>query len=312
MSAVVSRIAPTPSGFLHIGNAFSFVLTWLLVRKASGKLMLRIDDMDAARKRPEYVEDIFRTLEWLGLDYDLGPQGPDDFERNFSQRHRLELYHSVLEDLKQVPGLLYACRCSRREIQHKSTNGIYPGTCRRENLPFDNQNSAIRLNMPEQAVVSYFELLSKKEVRQPLGQQMGDFVLWRKNGLPAYQLFSLVDDMDFGINLLVRGNDLCESTGAQLYLAECIFRKGQIFRKEAGDFMNAGFLHHPLLLNSQGEKLSKSKGATSLLEMRIAGKGPEEIYARVARFIGLQEDNFPTAQALLKAWDSTDIKNDFF
>ena len=312
MSAVISRIAPTPSGFLHIGNAFSFVLTWLLVRKAGGKLLLRIDDMDAARKRPEYVEDIFRTLEWLGLDYDLGPQGPDDFERHFSQRHRLELYHSVLEDLKQVPGLLYACRCSRKEIQQKSKNGLYPGTCRKENLRFDSKKNTVRLTLPDQVVVSYFELLSQKEVDLPLGKQMGDYVVWRKDGLPAYQLFSLVDDMDYGINLLIRGNDLCESTAAQLYLAECIYRKGKIFRKEAGDFMNAGFLHHPLLLNSEGEKLSKSKGAASLLKMRIAGKGPEEIYARVARFIGLPEDDFPTAQALLKAWISTDHKKEFF
>ncbi|RFP65784.1 hypothetical protein D0N36_07595 [Hymenobacter lapidiphilus] len=113
---VVSRLAPTPSGFLHLGNAVNFTLTWLLTRRAGGTLHLRIDDLDRARFRPAYLDNIFRTLAWLGLDYDHGPSGPDEFERHYSQQHRLAEYEAALQAARAAhPALFYACRCSRTE-----------------------------------------------------------------------------------------------------------------------------------------------------------------------------------------------------
>ncbi len=284
---IISRIAPTPSGYLHIGNAFSFVLTWLLVRKMEGKLLLRIDDSDTTRSRPEFIEDIFYTLDWLGLDYDLGPSGPDDFDRNFSQRHRMDLYKSVLEELRDKTGLVYACTCSRKQIQLQHPSGLYAGSCRSKAISFTNKNAAWRVQVPPEKGISYSELLIKgKETAWP-GKEMGDFVIRRKDGLPAYQLTSLADDMHFGVNLLVRGADLSLSTAAQIYLAEQLSVHTTRWRKPALEFQDAAFFHHPILTNHKGEKLSKSKGALSIAKQRAAGNEPFLVYKQVADFLRL-------------------------
>jgi glutamyl-tRNA synthetase len=110
-----TRIAPTPSGFLHAGNAVNFLITHELARAARGTLLLRIDDLDAERARPEYLDDIFRSLEWLGIDWDEGPTGPEDFLRNWSQRSRIERYSELLLGLRKG-GHLYACECSRKAV----------------------------------------------------------------------------------------------------------------------------------------------------------------------------------------------------
>ncbi|WP_460503336.1 glutamate--tRNA ligase family protein, partial [Hymenobacter agri] len=110
---VVSRLAPTPSGFLHLGNAVNFVLTWLLTRRAGGTLHLRIDDLDRARLRPAYLDNIFRVIDWLGIDYDHGPTGPDDFLRHHSQLLHLPEYNRVLRRLAQQPGLVQASQRTR-------------------------------------------------------------------------------------------------------------------------------------------------------------------------------------------------------
>ncbi|QNP52820.1 hypothetical protein H9L05_03570 [Hymenobacter qilianensis] len=110
---VRGRLAPTPSGYLHLGNAVNFVLTWLLVRRAGGHLHLRIDDLDRARLRPAYLENIFQTIRWLGLDYDTGPRDAEEFEQAYSQQHHLAEYQAMLDDLRSKSGLVYACTCSR-------------------------------------------------------------------------------------------------------------------------------------------------------------------------------------------------------
>lgn len=283
---IISRIAPTPSGYLHIGNAFSFVLTWLLVRSRGGKLLLRIDDSDASRSRPEFIDDIFQTLDWLQLDYDLGPEGPADFARNFSQSRRMDLYQSVLEALRETPGRVYACSCSRKQIQQQSATGLYPGSCREKGLSFSSKKAAWRIHVPEEQLITYTEEMDRSSRQIQLGREMGDFVIRRKDRIPAYQLTSLADDMYFGVNLLVRGNDLQLSTAAQLYLAEKLNLSAE-WSKAAAGFQQAAFFHHPLVRNQQGEKLSKSKGASSIAEMRRAGKGPALVYQSVAGFLGI-------------------------
>src|ERR1044072_3055513 len=110
-----TRIAPTPSGYLHIGNAFSFLLTALHAKKRGASLLLRIDDIDDERKRPEYVNDIFTSLEWLGIEWNEGPSGPEDFELNWSQNRRLDIYKGILPRLREAE-IIFACECSRKKL----------------------------------------------------------------------------------------------------------------------------------------------------------------------------------------------------
>jgi glutamyl/glutaminyl-tRNA synthetase len=128
-----TRLAPTPSGFLHLGNGASFVATWALARAYEGHILLRIDDLDAERMRTEYLNDVFQTLDWLGLDWDEGPFSTDDFTKNWSQHLRLDAYEKALQDLQKT-GDLYVCNCSRKDIRERSTNGLYPNTCRPNRL----------------------------------------------------------------------------------------------------------------------------------------------------------------------------------
>lgn len=243
-----SRLAPTPSGYLHWGNLYNFALTWGEVRAGGGALCLRIDDLDATRARTEYVEDIFRTLEWLGFDWDEGPEGPADFQRHHSQSLKLAEYRSWLA---RWPG--YACACSRQDIQARTTSS-YDGFCRERALTLTPGQSAWRA-------------------------RSNDVVLWRKDDLPAYHLVSLVEDIKMGINLVVRGEDLRESSDIQLQLAQALGEEAQVFRQ-------ARFVHHPLLRDATGNKLSKSAGAGSLKQWREAGKSAAEAWRHLAAMVG--------------------------
>lgn len=233
-----------------MGNAFSFLLTWVLVRATEGTLLLRIDDLDAARKRPQYLEDIFHTLEWLGITYDRGPSGPDDFEKNFSQSHRSGIYAQVLDELKET-GIVFACSCTRTRstslarLPHRCK-------CREENLP--EPGRALRAFVPEETCIV---IEPGREVL--LGREQGNFVIRRSDGLAAYQITSIADDMHYGIDTVVRGEDLTASTAMQIYLFSKLHRKAPVF------------FHHPLLLDSAGQKLSKSTDAPAISEYREGG-----------------------------------------
>lgn len=268
-----SRIAPTPSGLIHLGNAVNFILTWLMVRRAEGTLRLRIDDADCLRARPEYLNDIFRQLDWLGITWDEGPDGPDEFRRRFSQQLKLERYRAFLAGLKEK-GQAYACGCSRRQIKKLGGEGVYPGLCRdREIAPAPGL--AVRLMVPENAVPRV------EEMEINLSRAMGDFVLWRKEDQPAYQLASLCDDLDDRINLIVRGEDLLASSAAQLFLARLA---------GAEIFADTKFIHHPLISGEDGTKLSKSRKALSLMVMREGGLTRKEVYRSAASLAGINPE----------------------
>ena len=269
--------------------------------------MLRIDDNDAIRSRPEFVDDIFYTLEWLGIEYDLGPEGPEDFAVNFSQRHRMDLYESFLKELIKVPRLMYPCSCSRKEIQEQSQNGLYPGTCRDKEVNTSQKNVAWRVQVPEHLEVSYKEWSSGSRQSIFPGQRMGDFVVRRKDGLPSYQLVSLVDDIYYGVNFIVRGSDLCDSTAAQIFLAKSISPENRSWGSGAKAFFETEFFHHPLLLDSAGQKLSKSKGAASVHWMRERGKRPVEVYRMVAGYCGLPEESAASLSSLLEAFQPASL-----
>lgn len=297
-SPVVSRLAPTPSGYLHLGNAVNFVLTWLLVRRAHGTLHLRIDDLDRARLRPPYLDNIFRTIAWLGLDYDHGPSGPDDFERHYSQQHRLDEYQQLLNQLRAVPGLLYACRCSRTDILRTSANGLYAGTCRPQQVPFDTPETAWRAHLPADLRIDFHDLW-QGPLEVPLAQDLGDFVVRKKDGTAAYQIGSLVDDVRLGTTLIVRGMDLLPSTAAQLWLAAQV--------PVTRTFLSTQFVHHPLLPAAGGQKLSKSQQQE--LDRGIMGEAtsPQPVYAAVARLLGLPEAHGQSLGVLRKAFEASGL-----
>ena len=268
-----TRIAPTPSGFLHLGNALSFSITAALARKLNAKILLRIDDLDRERTGKAYVQDIFDTLNFLEIPWHEGPRNYADYEAQYSQMYRLPLYSDALKKLKEA-GQLFACSCSRNQV-----GGIYPGTCRDKNISFDKENVSWRLKTdPSQEIT--VNTLDKGIVKTRLPATMQDFVVRKKDGYPAYQLASVIDDLHFGADLVVRGEDLWESTLAQLYLASML---------PANDFQNTIFYHHGLLTANGDQKLSKSAGDTSVHYLRSQGKKPADIYSGIATMLGYSE-----------------------
>ncbi|RYZ53604.1 MAG: tRNA glutamyl-Q synthetase [Chitinophagaceae bacterium] len=247
-----TRIAPTPSGYLHRGNALSFLLTAALARQTGAQVLLRIDDLDELRVRPAYVQHIFDTLQQLQIPWHEGPRSPEEQATHFAQVHRLPLYRSALEKLQKV-GHLFACNCSRATILAQDPTGVYHGTCLHKGLPLDAEGVCWRVHTTPQAVG--VKTLNGPVIAAPLPPAVQYFMVRKRDGMPAYQLASLVDDLHFGIDLVVRGADLWPSTLAQLYLASLLGEKG---------FSETTFYHHPLLQDARGHKLSKSAGAEAV------------------------------------------------
>jgi len=282
----VSRLAPTPSGFLHLGNAVNFLVTWAIVRSRNGRLHLRIDDMDGIRFRPDVLDDIFSSLEWLGLDWDTGPSGPDDFYQNFSLHKKKEYYRGRLQVLNDAEPHFFVCRCSRASIKKISPTGLYPGTCRDAGLSFEPGHTAVRLRVDKDAFI-------RVETQQiNLADTFGDFVVWRKDDQPSYHLASLLEDEDNHINFIVRGQDLFLSTAAQIYLARCF---------GFSSFPNCRFVHHGLVRADNGEKLSKSRGAYALKDLRASGGSYKSALKTAARVLGVNPHGIFTAQDLIRA-----------
>jgi glutamyl/glutaminyl-tRNA synthetase len=273
----LTRYAPTPSGYLHPGNSVSFIITWALARAKGARILLRIDDLDRERCRIEYLENIFSTIDWLGLDYDEGPQSVSDFLQHWSQHHRLPHYTTLIEKLR-TSGLVYACTCSRAYRREMIAGTRAVCTCCKKDYSFDATNTAWRIRVPIDASV----LSNEKGIPMPLAvaELMGDFVIRQKDGLPAYQIASLADDMYFGVDFIVRGHDLLPSSAAQLYLSQLL---------GFDTFLRTSFYHHPLVVDEMGLKLSKSKGAGSLLDWQREGKATSPLFEKAAAMLGLSE-----------------------
>ena len=289
-SNIRTRIAPTPSGLLHPGNGLSFVLTWVIARAYGGQVLLRIDDLDKARSRDEYIEDIFYTLEWLGINYDEGPSGVEDFHNNWSQHNRLDHYNSALSVLRENEQL-FACDCTRKSIRSIAPDGRYPNTCLHKSLHFEASDVSWRVK-PN---ILNTQLMLQAWKDTPFAISLKDinaFIIKQKNGFPAYQLASLIDDQLFDINFIVRGKDLWDSTLSQLYLAYLL---------DHATFLNTTFWHHPLIRDEKGEKLSKSKGAGSLQSWRRSGQTPEKIYNWVIQHLALPQHTPLHPQSIIAA-----------
>lgn len=278
--AVVGRLAPSPSGRMHLGNAFSALLAWLGVRSAGGTLVLRLEDLDEARCRREYCAQLEEDYRWLGFDWDVG--GSAGGEAYF-QHSRSAAYAEALAALA-ARGLVYPCFCTRGELHAASAPHLsdgtprYPGTCR--NLPPEEvqrrarlRRPALRVRVPEETVSFRDGVMG--DVTEQLARDCGDFILRRSDGVYAYQLAVVVDDAAMGVTQVVRGADLLSSTSRQLWL-----------QTQLG-YPHPAYYHVPLLCAADGHRLSKRQRDVDLGAIRALGRAPEEVIGLLAYWAGL-------------------------
>lgn len=301
MAQVVGRFAPTPSGQLHLGNLFCSLIAWLAAKSQGGKILLRNEDLDVERSRPEYALQAQRDLEALGLFWDeggdrSGPHAPYD------QSQRFPFYRTQLERLESQ-GLVYPCFCSRAQLHAASAphasdgETIYAGTCRGLSPQEVEERSktrapALRLQVPEETIA--FTDLHYGPQQQYLPTGCGDFILRRSDGVYAYQLAVVADDGSMGVTQVVRGRDLLSSTPRQILLYRLL------------GWPVPEFGHTPLLLAPGGRRLSKRDGDQCLSGLLEKGLTPRDVVGRLAFLAGLVEEPCPiTPEELLPrfSWD---------
>ncbi len=293
---VRGRFAPSPTGELHLGNARTALLAWLQIRSLGGEFVLRAEDLDPTRSRPEYLTRQLEELRWLGIDWDEGPDVGGPFAP-YLQSERQEAFAATLTTLADK-GMTFACHCSRKEIlaaasapQEGDDEGpAYPGTC----LTRSAGTSESALRRPDVAIrmkvgegrVCFDDLIMGARCYEPF-RETGAFVVRRKDGVAAYQLAVVVDDHLMGISHVLRGADLLSSTARQLLVYQALGWEPPLWA------------HVPLMLGEDGERLAKRHGAVSLGELRAGKVRPEDIVGWLAWSCGLVERPEPTSAASL-------------
>lgn len=276
METVRGRFAPSPSGEMHLGNAWSALLAWLDIRKLGGAMVLRMEDLDPDRCRPDHAEQVIADLRWLGLDWDEGP---------YWQSRRTEHYQTAFDSLA-AQDLLYPCWCTRAELRaavaapHVGEDEVpYNGACCSINAlqaqAFHDQGRrpSWRIKAPDRTFAFQDEVFGP--VSQNLRHVCGDFPVRRSDGAYAYQLAVVVDDIAMQVTRVVRGADLLASTPRQLYLYELLGGKPP------------AFAHVPLLIGADGARLSKRHGSLSLNALRKQGVSAENVLGRLAVWAGV-------------------------
>lgn len=270
---MTGRFAPSPSGRMHLGNVFSALMAWLSARSVGGEFVLRIEDLDPDRSRPEYIDALRDDLRWLGLDWDR--EMP-------LQSTRADVYAAQFSRLQN---LLYPCFCTRNELHAASaphaSDGtlLYAGTCRGltpAQIAAQTRKPAWRIRVPDE-VISYHDGVYG-DISQDLQQECGDFILRRSDGVYAYQLAVVCDDALGGITQVVRGRDLLSSTPRQLWL----------YRRLG--FPEPEFYHIPLLVAPDGRRLSKRERDLDMGALRLRYL-PQQLLGRLAFLAGLTENS---------------------
>lgn len=297
------RLAPSPTGEVHLGNASSALLAWLSVRSRGGALVMRMEDLDRNRVQPGMAQRILFDLGWLGLDWDEGPDrgGPHaPYDQDSRRSHYMAAFDRLL-----AAGRLYPCFCTRKEIaaaasapQEPGDELLYRGTCGALSADEARQRIASAARHAWRFRVGASERPDFDDLVRGRGQggswPCGDFVVHRSDGVAAYQLAVVVDDAEMGVDEVVRGDDLLPSTTRQLLLYDALGSAPPLFA------------HVPLLLGADGVRLSKRHRGITLRELRSAGCKPSAIVGRLAHLLGLRPAPRPVTAAELAqefAWE---------
>jgi glutamyl-Q tRNA(Asp) synthetase len=282
-----TRFAPAPTGYLHLGHAANAIWVWGIARARGGRVLLRVEDHDRGRCRPAYEQALLDDLDWLGLQPDgLGTAAFRAGPLAQRQSDNTARYAARLTALERE-GLVYPRICSRAEITRAAVavgtapeERRYPGTCRDRGVD-GGATSARRVRMHADTPEQFNDLRLAAQEQDP-ERQCGDLLARDRAGHWTYQFAVVVDDLDQGVDLVIRGEDLLASTGRQLRLARLLGRRTP-----------PRFVHHPLLRHADGRKLSKSAHDTGLREMRDAGLTRADILGRAAHLSGLTESIIP-------------------
>jgi glutamyl-tRNA synthetase len=276
----ITRLAPSPTGALHLGNARTFLVNWLMARKSGWRILLRIEDLDGPRIKPGADRELIDDLKFLGLDWDEGP---------VYQSARQSYYHQAIEALLQS-GRAYPCVCSRKEVERAASaphaedgSAIYPGTCRGKFATVEQARAqsgrepAIRFAAPDREIEFDDGFAGKQTIN--VARRLGDFVIAKSDGTAAYQLAVVVDDLSAGVTEVVRGNDLLESTPRQILLYEALGAAAAVPR----------YTHLPLVIGPDGRRLAKRHGDTRIRFYRDLGVKRSQILLLLARWCGIND-----------------------
>lgn len=272
-SAYRGRLAPSPTGLLHLGHARTFWVAQERARAKGGTLILRNEDIDSTRFKLEFVPQMIEDLRWFGFEWQEGPDCPDKSGFGpYNQSERRPFYAAALEKLRER-GFIYPCTCSRKDIRDAASapnagddeGPIYPGTCReKRKAESGKQKFSWRFRVPDGETISFTDG-NFGEQKFVAGKDFGDFVVWRGDDVPAYQLACVVDDAAMQITEVVRGADLLLSTARQILLYRAL------------GLTPPAFYHCALLLDEKGKRLAKRHDALSLRALRERGETPEQL-----------------------------------
>jgi len=294
------RLAPSPTGYLHIGHGRTFATAWRRAREAGGVLVMRMEDLDPDRSKPEYAHAALEELQWLGIDWDEGPDVGGPFAP-YVQSERGDVYTAAWRRLRER-GFIYPCRCSRKDlaaalsaphegssypaeaepgrgtaVQDPDDEPVYPGTCRPSGTGegvfelCDDSNDEPRgtnwrFRVPDGEAIEFMDGNLGPQ-RFIAGVDFGDFLVWRRDGVPSYQLACVADDVAMGMTEVVRGADLLKSTARQILLNRAL------------GYGDPRWFHCELSVDEQGRRLAKRHDGLSIRELRRQGKSREEILA---------------------------------
>jgi len=275
----ITRLAPSPTGALHLGNARTFLVNWIFARQRGWKVLLRIEDIDGPRIKRGADRGVIEDLNWLGLDWDEGP---------VYQTDRMAKYREAIELLIKS-GKAYPCVCSRKEVEAAASAphaedgaSVYPGTCRGKFASMAEAERAagkpacVRFAVPD-AVVEFEDRFAGMK-QFDVVRELGDFVIAKADGTPAYQLAVVVDDAEMGVDRVVRGDDLLDSTPRQMLLYRALGLEDRI----------PEYWHLPLVVGEDGRRLAKRHGDTRLATYRERGVKAERIVALLVRWCGMK------------------------
>ena len=277
-SSYRGRLAPSPTGLLHVGHARTF---WIAAQRAlehRGTLILRNEDLDPQRSRPEFTQAMIEDLHWLGIQWSEGPDcggAYSPYEQSKRRPHYLRAWRRLRDS-----GFIYPCTCSRKDLAQSASapndlddEPIYPGNCRgRHDAATFAEPAGVnwRFRVPDDEELAFTDLNLGKQ-RYAAGKDFGDFLVWRRDDVPAYQLAVVVDDAAMRVSEVVRGADLLKSTARQLLLLRAL------------EFSAPGYFHCELVRDSSGVRLAKRNDALSIRHLRSSGMSPERVLEQALR-----------------------------